>query len=337
MTAIHSGVGLHVGDSEICVALPQGDGMISVFRQPALFSLVRQEAVHGTKWANLGTRYKGERLLFGESARQAQDLGQVKENMSGCGRHDIHRLAAEFALASILAETLGPASAPAQPCVYSVPSQLITQSQEPVLQLIVLKDLVRKLGYMPHPLEEGKALVVAEVRDTDVNLLAFSFGAYHVHCCLSCRGIVGIDFSFEPGGDWVDDQVAAVLEVDRDKARQIRENCRSLRVPRSREEEVLAVFIRKFVDTIFDNLVEIFKKQGPPLLVEPVDVIWAGEWLAPEDFGDLFLSRADRLGFPLHLGSIRRPGEPETVAARGCLQLALALSEARHFEHGAQV
>jgi hypothetical protein len=234
---------------------------------------------------------------------------------------------AEFALARLLEDLLGPATSTAQPCVVAVPSPAIGFSREPLFHAAVLQGVVRKLGYSPSGLEEGRAVALAGNPNAEVNLLAFSGDHAFVQGCLSCRGILGIGFSTDPGAGWVDEQVSMALEISLDEACRIRESCQRVLIPENRSEEALQIYSRAFVQRMWKRLNKFLEEQGPPLFNSPVDAVWAGTWQMPPDFGDLLLREARGTGFCIPLRSIRCPVEGTTAVARGCLEMARRLDE----------
>jgi hypothetical protein len=323
-----SGVGLHVGDREVCVARHDGEGVV-VHSQPALMALVSPEALSGTPWEQNQVHYSGEALLVGKSVLEARGIPAVGAGTMPCGRLDIHRPPAEFALGRLLEHLLGlgPAPAPGHPCVVAEPAPAIGFGREPLFHATVLQDVVRTLGYSPYGVEEGRAVALAQNGNAETNLLAFSCDDRFVHGCLSCHGITGINFSMEPGGSWIDEQVAMALEVPLDDVRRIRKSCHRILIPQSRAEEAVLVYSRAFVQRMWKRLSKFLEEQGTPLFSDPVDAVWAGPWRVPEDFGELLLRESRNTGFCVPFRSIRSSKEGPTAVARGCLEVARRLEE----------
>ena len=319
--------GLHLGDREIFIARHGDHGKVVTSSYPALMALVPAEALEGSAWAGLGARYSGEVMLHGTTALEASmQLPEVRERLLACGRLDLHRPAAEFALSRILEEALGTARSVSQLCVAAVPGPAIGQARDALFHATVLHDVIRKLGYSVAGLEEGRAVVLAEKEDAEVNVLGLSCDQRLVQGCLSCRGIVGVNFSLEPGAGWVDDQVALALEIPVEAARNVRETCRRLLVPQNRPEEAVLVYSRRFVQRMWSRLGAYLEEQGTPFFSKEVDAVWAGPWKAPADFGELLLRESKEVGFPVPLRSVRYAhGAGATAAARGCLEMARIL------------
>ena len=328
--------GLHVGEHQLCLAYQEQQGRVTTLAQPALMALLAQEALSESRFADEGVRYKGQRLLIGEMARQAQEWPAVRQALASCGRLDVHLALAEFALGQILHEALGPALEPAQLCVYSISAPPISpqNGQQHAFHSTILADLIRKLGYLPYPLEEGKALVVATAGNSESSTLALSFGEREINGCLSYQGIVGIDFSMDLGGDAVDQQVANALGLELAQARAIRENCRSIQVPQRREEEALAVFSHQLLGEVLARFKAFLIERGAPLFGGPIDLVWGGSWRTPDDFGLLLRREMEQAEIPIPLGQVLQTMSRETLVARGCLQVAQTLAEDRHLVAG---
>jgi hypothetical protein len=315
-------IGLHVGDREVFVARYQ-DGRVATTAAPALMALVPAEALAGTQWLGKGARYSGEVMLFGAAVGAASALAQVREAVVSCGRLDVHRPVAEFGLTRILEEALGPAKSTSQLCVAAVPGPAVGPSRDALFHAMVIQDVVRKLGYSVTGLEEGRAVVLAEKEDAEVNLLGLSCDDRLIQGCLSCRGIVGVNFSLEPGAGWVDDQVSRALEVSLDEAREVRARCASLMVPQSRAEEAVLVYSRRFAQRMWHQIANVLEDQGTPFFGKAVDAVWAGPWRVPDDFAGLLLRESKETGFPVPLRSVRYSrAAGVTAVARGCLEMA---------------
>jgi len=290
-------------------------------------ALVPREVLDGTAWVERCRPYSGEALLIGRCVEEASNAKPVAERTVTCGRMDLHRPAAERALAMMLEVDPGPAVLPAQTCVVAVSGPGIGSTRDLLFQTLILNDILRKLGYSTSELEEGRAVVLAEKKqDAEVHLLAFSCDRRLLQGSLSCRGIIGIDFSMEPGAGWVDEQVAMAVEVPIEQARKIRENCHHLLIPQSRAEEAFLAYASRFIQGMWKRLDAFLGERGIPFYRKPIDAVWAGSWRAPEDFGDLVLREARCVGFPIPIRTVRYSRETcATAVARGCLEMARIL------------
>jgi hypothetical protein len=332
VTALTHGVGLFIGETAVCVARHSEHGYVSTSVQPAVMSVVAQEVLDGTRWAERGARYAGKTVLFGDEAIQAAEIGPVRANLKSCGRLDVHTPDAEFALARILDATLQEAEIPAQYCVYSVPSPPIDISRDHLFQAIVLKDMIRKLGYSPYPLNEARAIPLGTDEQLNENLLLLLCDERRIQFYLSYHGLIGIGFCAEPGGRRVDEQVAHSLSIALEKARRIRRECQNLIIPQGREEEAVVTFCNLFANTIIQHINVFFDQHGAPVVIDPIEIIWAGAWRPPEGFDSLLRRQAERSELPLPLGAMRFLTEPEITVARGCLKAASILDESQPSE-----
>jgi hypothetical protein len=315
----HLNFGLHVSARTVCVAHSEVEGKLTLEVEPSLMSLVSEEVLYGTPYADQGIRYNGRVMLLGSAALKAsRDIAPVNEALRTCGRMDIHDPAAEFALSKILGSLLGEPLTPTQKCVFAVPAPDVKAEASYQFHIAVLKDIIRKLGYSAFPVEEGRAAALAVQGNIDESLLAFSVGHRIVHGCLSSRAVFNVAFSREPGGERIDRQLMSLFGKDREEIDRLREKCECVFIPKNREEEALLTFSKEFLDELLSDLSRYFNARGLPHLPDPIDVVWTGVRQSPKGMGDLLLRRASALKFPITLRRVLTYKNPTTAVAEGC-------------------
>lgn len=325
-------LGLHVDECTVQVACRERDRRESIRTRPARLAQISQEVADGTRWAERGIRYTGQRLFVGDEADDVANDGLLSGDPEGCGRVDLHQSVAEFALSRMLELHPGPALAPGDLCVFSVPAPPIGDTRDFSFHQLVQEDLIRKLGYRPLPLEDGRAVALAELDSGATSLFALSIGEQCVHGCLSYRGIGGPCFSVEPGGRWIDRRVADALGIDLAAAGRVREACRNVLMPRCREDQAVSAYCRKFVDRLMRQVVEFSSTDGVlgglRFAGDRMELVLAGSWRGPGRFGELLVHAAGQQELPFGLCGIRIPEKPEEAVVRGCMKAALAVGAA---------
>lgn len=327
-------VGLHLNESTVQVACLGRRGPEPIRTRPARVAQVSQEAADGTQWAERGFRYAGHRLFVGHEASRVAAAGLPTGRSMGCGRMELHISAAEFALNRMLETYPGPALRPGEICVLSIPGPPIGDARDFSFHQLILEDVIRKLGYRPAPLEDSRAVALAEPDADSTSLFALSVGETRVDGSLSHRGIAGPCFSIEPGGRWIDGRVANALGIDEIAAGQIRKACQNVQLPRCREDQAVSTYCRRFVDRLMQRVVEYADSEGTPfgrhLGADGVVLVLAGSWRWPGGFGELVVQAAAQQELPFELCAVRTPAAPEEAIVRGCLKAALTLGTTGH-------
>lgn len=75
----------------------------------------------------------------------------------------------------------------------------------------IIQGILSDLGYTPRPMNEGLAVIFSELAKENFTGLGLSFGGGMVNVCLANLSVPLISFSIARGGDWIDKQVARVV------------------------------------------------------------------------------------------------------------------------------
>ncbi|MHC4451338.1 MAG: disk-shape morphogenesis protein volactin, partial [Planctomycetota bacterium] len=215
-----------------------------------------------------------------------------------------------------------------EPVYFSVPDSSIDRDNDTVYHRGVVEGLLKKLGYAPHAINEGHAVVYAELAEQDFTGIGISCGGGMFNICVAYRTIPAVTFSVSRGGDWIDEHVAKVMGLSRTRATDIKETAGvNLKEPRNREEEAVVLYYRNLIEYVLKNLAERFRvAQDVPSFTDPVEIVVAGGTSMVGGFVEVFADELKKVDFPLRVRSIRRAKEPLTSVARGCL-IAAALDQ----------
>ncbi len=226
----------------------------------------------------------------------------------------------------IIERLLGPRTSDHEPVYYSVPAPSIDHENDTVYHAGVIEGLLKKLGYEPHPINEGHAVVYAELADQDFTGIGISCGGGMFNVCVSYRTIPAVTFSVSRGGDWIDEHVARVMGMQRTRVTDIKETDGvNLMEPRNREEEAVVLYYRNLIEYVLGNLARQFTvAEEVPSFKEPVEMVVAGGTSLVGGFTRVFTEELQKVDFPLSISRIRKANDPLTSVARGCL-IAAAL------------
>lgn len=148
-----------------------------------------------------------------------------------------------------------------------------------------------------------------------------------VHNCLAYLGTPILEFSVSKGGDWIDESAARSLGKTASRLCAIKEQPTfNLMEPRSREEEVLAVYYKSLILYALDNVVKKFiSVEGGANLNEAIPMVVTGGTTMAKGFLELikaaFAEKYDK--FPIMIKDIRQADEPLYSVAHGLLMSSI--------------
>jgi hypothetical protein len=232
-------------------------------------------------------------------------------------------------LATMIHSMIGDITKDGEVLCYSVPANALNKETDIEYHQEVLKQIFSKYSVngktvQPYPINEGRALIYAELQDKFLTGIGISFGAGMTNLCFANRSRPAFQFSLVNCGDWIDRQAAKAAAVSEIIINKEKEKINLLSEPRSEVERAIQtqyrILIRNTVKGIKDGLEDV-KDKVPD---EPIDIVLAGGTASPSGFDVLFRSAVDDIGLPIEVGEIRRPSDHLYAVARGCLEAAEA-------------
>lgn len=212
---------------------------------------------------------------------------------------------------------------------YSVPANAINQETDADYHGKVLEAMFRSYrsekGYRldPHPINEGLALVYAELGSKNWTGVGVSAGAGMVNVCYAIYGAPIFSFSIVNSGDWIDKMASRAIGeetttyVNREKARAdlTVENPETL-VQRAIKTQY-EIMIQHTVTGIKRGIDEMGNKARSE---KPIDMVIAGGTSMPKGFDVLFRRILEQANITsMNIGEVIRPADPLFSVARGCL------------------
>jgi actin-like ATPase involved in cell morphogenesis len=217
---------------------------------------------------------------------------------------------------------------------YSIPANAINEETDADYHSKVLEAIFKAFknekGFTvnPQPINEGLALVYAELAEKNWTGLGISFGGGMINVCFAMFGAPIFQFSIVNSGDWIDKQAAratgeSVAFINREKMKlDLSESSDSViqRAIRAQYE----IMMQKTVTEIKKGL----EKSGNKARTNtPIDIVIAGGTSCPKGFAQLFGDVVKKSHLPMEVGKIIRPKDPLYSVARGALIAAEAADQ----------
>ena len=213
---------------------------------------------------------------------------------------------------------------------YCVPANAINGNTNTEFHIKVLESIFR--GFKDkdgkhvnaNPINEGLALVYAELGHKHWSGMGLSFGAGMVNVCYAKFGNPLFAFSLD-SGDWIDQMVATatnmpVAYVNREKEK----TDLNVEVPDQFVQRVIKAEYEIMMQKTASGIKKGLEKVMGTMPLETVDIVIAGGSSIPPGFDNMFTEVLKKTQLPIPMGEIIRTKDPLYSVARGCLIAAEA-------------
>jgi hypothetical protein len=209
---------------------------------------------------------------------------------------------------------------------FSVPGNLRDGgTSDLVYHEAMLKKLLSEMGYDARAINEGLAVVFAELEQENFSGIGISCGGGMCNVCLAFMSLPVLTFSTSKAGDYIDRSVASVTGELPTRIRVIKEESLDLSAsPKNKYESALHIYYDEVIHQLVESLRgALAETKNMPKIDKPIPIVLSGGTAKPQGFLDKFYQAIQRDGFPLEISEIRKAASPLTTTARGCLIAAL--------------
>jgi hypothetical protein len=189
----------------------------------------------------------------------------------------------------------------------------------------MLKNLLCEMGYNAKSINEGLAVVFAELEKENFTGIGISCGGGMCNVGLAFMSLPVMTFSTNKAGDYIDRGVASVTGELPTRIRAIKEEGLDLCAqPKNKYENALHVYYNDVIESLAASLRgALAETKNLPRLEKPIPIVLAGGTTKPRGFLEKFYEAMQREEFPLEISEIKKAASPLTTTARGCLMAAL--------------
>ena len=259
-------------------------------------------------------------------------------------------------LEAIIAKVLGTPKEKGEICVGSIPANSFDESNDIVVHQQAANDIITKLGYEFHPINEGYATLLAlnpVMKDEEGNEMpnsgiAFSFGAGQTNACLGFRSKDLLTLSVARGGDYIDEKVAATFEnVKPNQVTSFKEKFFSFgknyteaemeavgyKTPERKEYfEKMMKNLNAYYEDLIRYVIAAFTKKFTEEelnIQDALEIVIAGGTSSPAGFEEKFSEILAKSSFPLNIHNVRKADKEKILicTATGALIWAQHLTK----------
>lgn len=320
-------LGLDVGTSRIVLAKGVGQGVrtetqlnafISVPYSKFTENILKQNKVtyhvHGKELLIFGNESEKFANFFNTDARRPMRQGVLNPSEE----HGVR------VIQSII-ERLLPQSHKREMVCFSVPGPGRDTTTDLVYHENMLKNYIQSLGYRAKAINEGLAVIFAELESENFTGIGISCGGGMCNTCLAFMSVPVFVFSSTRAGDFIDQSVGSVTGESATRIRVIKEEGLDLRKsPTNKYDQALVIYYEEMIMSLVEALRnDVLKANNLPRLDRPVPVVISGGTATPRGFVEKFRAALDQAELPIKISDVRLASDPLTATARGCAIAAM--------------
>ena len=228
----------------------------------------------------------------------------------------------------IIKNTLGAHRHKYETVYYSVPGNPVDADFNTIYHENILASMLKRWDYTPKPINEGLAVIYAELTEDNFTGIGISLGGGMANVCFANLSVPVFSFSVARAGDWIDSEVARVTNETMSRVTYLKETSLDLSKPEeemSKIEHALSIYYRYLLEYILGHIKREFSANAKiPRLETPVPMVVSGGTAMPKGFLGLFKEIVHKTALPIQIGEIRLAANPLTSVAKGALVAAIA-------------
>jgi hypothetical protein len=213
-----------------------------------------------------------------------------------------------------------------QPRIYfTVPAAPLNTEEGLTYHEATLRQMLGDLANEARPINEGLAVIYAELEDTNFTGIGVSCGGGLCNVSLAYLSMPALSFSIPKAGDFIDASTASVTGDLANRVRLIKEESFHFNGHFSDKlHQVLTVYYDDVIQAVVNGMREAFADtRRIPKLSKPIPLVLSGGTAAPKGFRERFEKILRASDFPIAISEVRSAKNQMTATARGALVAAM--------------
>ena len=212
-----------------------------------------------------------------------------------------------------------------QKLCFTVPAAPLGAEENLTYHEATIRQILNDLGFDAKSINEGLAVIYAELESTNYTGIGISCGGGLCNVCLSYLSVPVVSFSIPKAGDFIDSSAASVTGERANRIRILKEQSFYINGNfENKLQQVLTVYYDDMIQSLVAGLLNVFQgTRNLPKLSRPIPLVLSGGTAMPKGFRDRFEKILRASDFPIELSEIRIAAEPLTATAKGALVAAL--------------
>jgi hypothetical protein len=328
-----SPIGLDVGTSRVVLAESAGDGASDEYKyvsQLNAFVRIPYSRITENILRKEGVPYSthGSDLVIhgNESERFADLLGREMRRPMRAGLVNSSEPESEAQLGEILASLLKNVGEKGRKVTFSVPAPPLGATDSTAYHETAVKRILTETGFDAQSLNEGLAVVYAELAESNYTGIGISCGGGLCNVCFAYLSVPVLTFSIPKAGDYIDANTAQATGELATRIRITKEQEFRLQANQpDKLHQVIASYYDEMIQALIEGMKDAFRvSKTMPKLGRPIPLVLSGGSATPGGFVERFQKTMAGTDFPIPVSEVRLASEPLSASAKGCLIAALS-------------
>jgi actin-like ATPase involved in cell morphogenesis len=321
-------LGLDVGTAKVVAARPKGKSVETAAQLNAFIVVPWSRVTEKTLGQNNISYYRegDELVIYGTDTERFANMFNVdaRRPMAN-GMLNAREKLGMGVLETIVATMIPKAHAHGDILAFSVPAAVAGREAELTYHEATLRRHLESMGYRALAVNEGLAVIFAELEDENFTGIGISCGGGLCNGTLAYLSIPTIMFSLPKGGDHIDQAAGAVLGEHATRVKVMKEDGLDLSRPaKDKLERALFIYYEDLVESLAEALrTALSGAEKLPRTDRALPIVLSGGTVKPKGFRELFERALKARSFPIEIAGVRIATEPLTATARGALIAAM--------------
>ena len=329
MSKNQAAIGLDVGTSRIVVARKASDdyefesqlnAFVSIPHSKITAAVLEREKIPHTTLA-------GEIIVHGnESEKFAGILNAEMRRPMSRGVLDAREPEGLRMIREIITMMIGPAEKDRAKLCFTVPAAPLGAQDSLTYHEATVRQILTEAGYQPVAINEGLAVIYAELESSNYTGIGISLGGGLCNVCLAYLSVPVVSFSVAKAGDFIDASAASMTGERANRIRLTKEDSFHFNgFFADKIHQVIGVYYDDVIRSLVGGLKDAFARtRDLPKFNRPLPIVLSGGTALPEGFRDRFEKILWEQDFPLAVSEIRLARNPLHTTAKGALVYALS-------------
>ena len=223
----------------------------------------------------------------------------------------------------VLTKMCGKAQSGEKIC-FSVPGAPPRRESDLTFHQDTVKQMLEELGYKVMSLNEGLAVVYAELEDASFTGIGVSFGGGMCNVCIAYLGMSALSFCTVRAGDYIDRSAASVSNETTTTVRLHKERDFSLNgLSQNSLDQALSVYYGDMIRGFTERLgQEVSRTKKLPKFDEAIPVVVSGGSALAGGFQRELKAALKKVSLPFEISEVKLAEDPLNSTAKGTLMAA---------------
>lgn len=322
-------IGLDIGTSRLVVASQNADGFDYQTQLNAFLTLPFSNLTQSSlKKENVPHERQGDSIvIFGNESERFANMFhlETRRPMAG-GLLNPEEGNGTAVMKQLLVSLLGEENGNGRSIRFSVPGAPQDSPADLTHHEAIVARLLTDMGYKVDTINEGLAVVLSELEDTNFTGIGISCGGGMCNVCLAYLSMPVFSFSVQKAGDFIDQSAASVADEGATRVRAVKEQSFHFNgFYQDKVKQALTVYYEDMIQNVVSSLSDyLSRSRNVPRLDRAVPIVISGGSSLPKGFQERFEKILATVELPIQISEIRMASDPLHSTAKGALVAALA-------------